>query len=226
LDKVIDVCRRYDLWCHVDACIGGPVLLMDEYATYRDALTQADSFSVDLHKWFFLPLTASLIMTRHPVVEADCFQLEASYIPKGEPEPFQRGIPTSRRATGLTAWLAIDAYGWDFVEVAVRRNIHLTRLLEHRLREAGLDVLPGGDLSVCCARLDNDSLAPDFHEHVAENVRQQGSAWFGTVQHDGRIWWRFNILNLYADETHVVQITALLTREIARMTGEHAPAVS
>ena len=220
LDEVMDVCRRHDLWCHVDACIGGPLLLMDEFAGYRDALARADSFSVDLHKWFFLPLTASLVMTRHPQVEAACFQLEASYIPQGDPEPYQRGIPTSRRATRLTAWLAIDAYGWDFVAAAVRRNIRLTRMLEDNLRDAGLDVLADGRLSVCCARLDDDGLAPDFHERVAENVRGQGSAWFATVHHDGRTWWRFNILNLYVDETHVARIAQLLLREIDRMRAK------
>lgn len=219
INAIIDICDRQGSWCHVDACIGGPVLMLKEFVGYREALTRADSLSIDLHKWFFLPLTASLALTRHPHVEAECFQLEASYIPQGSSEPYQRGVPTSRRATGLTAWLTIRAYGWDLIEAAVRRNIELTRLLEDKLSEAGLQVLPDGELSVCCARLDDDSLPADFHEQVAEHVRRNGSAWFGTVHHDGRVWWRFNILNLYADETHVEEIVGLLFREMHRLNA-------
>lgn len=217
VNEIIDICEEQGLWCHVDACIGGPVLMMEESADYREALARADSLSVDLHKWFFLPLTASLALTRHPHVEVECFQLEASYIPQGSPEPYQRGVPTSRRTTGLTVWLAIRAYGWGFIKSAVRRNIELTRLLEDKLAAAGLQVLPDGELSVCCARLEDDSLAPDFHEQVAENIRRKGSAWFGTVRHDGHVWWRFNILNLHVNETHVEQMIELLLLEIQRL---------
>ncbi|MCB0072130.1 MAG: hypothetical protein KDE20_11755 [Caldilineaceae bacterium] len=218
VDKIVDICEEQGLWCHVDACIGGPVLMLEEFARYRQALARADSLSVDLHKWFFLPLTASLALTRHPRVEAECFQLEASYIPQGTPEPYQRGVPTSRRATGLTVWLTMRAYGWGFIEAAVRRNIELTRLLEKKLTGAGLQVLPDGELSVCCARLEDDSVSPDFHEGVAENIRQSGLAWFGTVHHDGHVWWRFNILNLHVDETHVEEMIGLLLQEINRLS--------
>lgn len=220
LDQFVDICKQQDLWLHVDACIGGPILLMDEFSGYRDALSQADSFSVDLHKWFYMPLTASLVMTRHPDIEADCFQLEASYIPQGQPEPYQRGLSTSRRSTGLTTWLAIHAYGWQTIESAVRRNIRLTRLLEERLSEAGLNVLPGSELSICCARMNDNNLATDFHERVAENIRHQGTAWFGTVRFEDSTWWRFNILNLYVDESHVHKMADLLLREIGRMTQQ------
>jgi glutamate/tyrosine decarboxylase-like PLP-dependent enzyme len=218
IGEVVEVCRHHDLWCHVDACIGGPLLLLEEYVDLRPALAGVDSLAVDLHKWFFMPLTASLILTRHPGLESDCFQLEASYIPEGEPEAFQRGIPTSRRATGLTVWLALRAYGWDFIAQTVRNNIRLTRLLEDRLRERGYRVLPGGKLSVCCARMEHENLPPDFHEKVAESIRKQGTAWFATVRHGGLTWWRLNILNLYVNESHVLRMAELLDSEVRSRT--------
>lgn len=221
IQEVIEVCRDHNTWCHVDACIGGSVMMLEEFAEYRRALVQADSLAVDLHKWFFMPLTASLVLTRHAQVEADCFQLEASYIPRSELEPYQRGIPTSRRESGLTVWLAIRAYGWEIVARTVRENIRLTRLLEEKLSEAGFQVLQNGELSVCCARMDADDLPPGFHECVAENIRKQGEGWFGTVRHGGHVWWRFNILNLYAEEAHVLRMVELLIKEVFGLIGRN-----
>ena len=223
--EVISICHRHAVWCHVDACIGGPILLMDEFSDYRESVAQADSMSVDLHKWFFMPLTASLVLTRHSELETACFQLEASYIPKGTSEPYQRGLATSRRATGLTVWLALRAYGWDTISEAVGENIRLTRLLEGRLKDLGFTVLPDGELSVCCARLDADDLPPGFHDTVAQNIREQGAAWFATVRHDGHDWWRFNILNLYADESHVLRMSELLMYEVALLRATSTPPI-
>ena len=89
-----------------------------------------------------------------PGLSARCFDTaDGSYIPgDGVVDAWRRGIPTTRRSSGFTVWMAIRAHGWRIIREAVRRNIELSRLLERLLAERGFTVLPDGRLSIVCAR--------------------------------------------------------------------------
>jgi len=55
LDAIADVCRRHDVWMHVDAAYGRPALLTRDYASRLAGMARADSVAVDPHKWLFVP---------------------------------------------------------------------------------------------------------------------------------------------------------------------------
>src|SRR5262249_45967991 len=58
------VCERERLWLHVDACYGGAAALLPELASHFLGVERADSIAVDPHKWFFIPVTAALLLTK------------------------------------------------------------------------------------------------------------------------------------------------------------------
>ena len=137
ISAVADFCRDEDLWLHVDACYGGGALLLDEMRCHFEGIERADSVSIDPHKWFFIPMTAAIVFTRHPQHEQEAFDMPVSYIPSdGQVDAYRRGIATSRRCSGLTVWMALRAHGWNTIRDAVRRNIALSRLLEKLLEES------------------------------------------------------------------------------------------
>lgn len=206
-----NLCAEYGLWLHVDACYGGAAALVEHLRGRFHGIAAVDSVAIDAHKWFFLPITAGLALTRHPAVEASAFAVDASYIPgDDELDPFRRGVPTSRRSSGLTVWAALRAHGLATVRAAVARNIEQTRALEERLAAAGLAVLPGGELSIAVARMVPtgwDTEAVDrLQGEIARRVVGSGVAWFATTAVDGRTWLRFNLLNLHTRDAHVVRI--------------------
>jgi len=139
----------------------------------------------------------------------------------GEADAWQRGIPTTRRSSGLAVWMALRAHGWRTIRAAVNSNIELTRMLELLLAERGFRILEGGELSVACARWeppDQTAEAIDRLQNViALDVVSSGKAWFSTTRHAGRTWLRFNMVNLYTREHHVRQLA-----DILRSTADHA----
>jgi glutamate/tyrosine decarboxylase-like PLP-dependent enzyme len=210
------------VWFHVDACYGGASLLLDVPPRGAAELTEADSVAVDPHKWFLMPVVAALLLHRHPEVAARAFADDASYIPGADAaEPWQLGIPTSRRAAGFTIWTALRAHGFSDIREVVERNIALTRRLEARLSEAGLCVLAGGELSVACARLEPAGFTAAeidrLQQAVAARVSSTGRAWFSTVQHDGLCWMRFNILNFRTRARHVDAVVDLVMQAAAEL---------
>ncbi|HZH03007.1 MAG TPA: pyridoxal-dependent decarboxylase, partial [Myxococcaceae bacterium] len=220
------------LWLHVDACYGAAASLLPEFAERRAALARADSISLDAHKWLFMPLTAGLVLTRHPEVAARAFDDDASYIPGREMEAWQRGIPTSRRAAGLMVWAGLRAHGFRPIREAVGRNIRQARLAERLLQGGGFQVLEGGELSVACARWTPAGLGSEatdaLQEGIAERVADSGGAWFSTVWHLGKTWLRLNFVNLYTRDEHVVRLVKLIQNAAidAGCTGEQISTVS
>jgi len=185
-------------------------------------IERADTIAIDPHKWFFVPVTAALLLTVHRDVAQRAFATTAgSYIPTdGEPDAWQRGIPTTRRSSGLAVWMALRAHGWRTIRAAVKSNIQLTRLLESLLRERGFRVLEGGELSIACARWEPPAQTAEANDRIqdaiARDVVSSGKAWFSTMRHGGRTWLRFNMVNLYTRERHVRVLADLLANAATR----------
>jgi len=225
LEEIVAICAREDLWLHVDACYGGGALLLDELADRFRGLERADSVAIDPHKWFFVPITAALLLTPHADLETTAFQpRHASYIPvaPGErPDAYRRGVPTSRRGTAVAVWMGLRAHGWAVLRDAVRRNVALMRRLEADLARRGFRILPDLLLSVACARYEPEGVddLDALQVAIAEAVKKTGQAWFSTVVHQGRTWLRFNLVNLHTRERHVDRLAALVSEaaeEVAR----------
>ena len=166
-------------------------------------------------------MTAGLLLTRHPQVECDAFDIAASYIPRdGTVDAFRRGIPTSRRSSGLTIWMILRAHGWVVIREAVKRNIQLTRYLESLLRESGFRVLAGGKLSIACVRWEPEKMdanaIDELQVKIAQEIINSGSAWFSTVKHDGKIWLRLNLVNIHTRSHHVETLARLIGATVAR----------
>lgn len=216
---IADVCQREQLWLHVDACYGGAARLVAELKPIYAGIEMADSVSIDLHKWFFIPIAAGLLLTRHRDLECRVFGLSGSYLPANPVVyPLWRGIASSRRATGIGIWMALRAHGWDTIRRAVTSNIQLIRTLEQGLGARGFEVLAGGQLSVACARWPGTD---DLQTRIASEVVKSGDAWFATVRFNGRTWLRFNLLNLYTREHHIqflIERVAETARRLASTT--------
>jgi len=223
LDEIAELCRRHDLWLHVDACYGGAAALLDEFLGAFAGIDRADSVAIDPHKWFFIPITAGLLLHRHSELEEATFSVPGTcYIPTGgEPDAISRGIPTSRRSSSLAVWMGLRAHGFNAVRTAVRRNIELTRLLEDLLLRAGFTVLQDGRLSVGCARWEPDawdeSAIDRLQREIAEAIVASGDAWFATVSFEGKTWLRFNMVNLHTRERHIQSLAATLEKTARRL---------
>lgn len=207
--EIATLCREEQIWLHVDACYGGAAMLLEGMKGRFAGIEKADSIAIDPHKWFFIPVTAALLLTRHPDVAQKAFATTAgSYIPTdGEPDAWQRGIPTTRRSSALAVWMALRAHGWRTIRTAVKSNIELTRTLERLLAERGFRVLEDGELSIACARWEprsgTEEVTDRLQDWIARKVVRSGKAWFSTTRHAGRVWLRFNMVNLYTREHHI-----------------------
>jgi glutamate decarboxylase len=62
LEAIGEIARKAGAHFHVDACWGGPALLIDEYRHLFKGIEKANSVSIDAHKLLYCPMSMGLIL--------------------------------------------------------------------------------------------------------------------------------------------------------------------
>lgn len=113
MDALLALRERYGCWLHVDAAFGAFAALDARVAARVARLGEADSVTVDAHKWLNVPYDSAVAFTAHRDLQCAVFANVSSYLPMAGAEPdFMHLVPeNSRRFRGLAAWATLGAYG-------------------------------------------------------------------------------------------------------------------
>jgi len=112
------VARAHGAWFHVDAAYGGGLLLSDVRRPLLDGIGQADSASVDLHKFGWQPIPAGLLLIRDPhgldaIARSVAYLSDLDDEEAGYPNLLARSLRTTRRADAVKILAACRHHGRD-----------------------------------------------------------------------------------------------------------------
>jgi len=81
VDEIALICRKNDVWLHMDASFGGPLFFLEERRReFEKGAKLADSVIFDPHKVLEVPLQCSLFMTKHQGSMKRCNSTKADYL--------------------------------------------------------------------------------------------------------------------------------------------------
>lgn len=145
MSAIARTCRQYGAWLHVDGAFGLWARAVPEIADLTAGLEEADSWSIDGHKWLQLPYDNGFAIVRDAHAHRRAMSITASYLPAVDAAEYDPGhfVPElSRRARGFVVWAQLRALGRRGVADMVRRHCALARRLASRLAsEPGVQVL-------------------------------------------------------------------------------------
>ena len=136
VSELARTCRKHGAWLHVDGAFGLWARTVPELAQLTAGLEEADSWSVDGHKWLQLPYDSGFAIVRDTHAHRRAMAMTASYLPpaaESEYDPGQFVPELSRRARGFAVWAQLRALGRHGIADLVRRHCALARRLARRL---------------------------------------------------------------------------------------------
>ncbi|MEX0642587.1 MAG: aminotransferase class I/II-fold pyridoxal phosphate-dependent enzyme [Pirellulales bacterium] len=80
LEEVADVCRRHEVWLHVDAAHGGALAFSPRHCHRLAGLEKADSVVCDAHKMMFMPALCAMLFYRNREHRLAAFHQDAPYL--------------------------------------------------------------------------------------------------------------------------------------------------
>jgi len=131
LAGISEVARNHDMWFHVDAAYGGAGLLVPSVREQFAGIENADSITMDPHKWWFSPFDVAAILYKNPKLAASVHTQDASYLDvlhedDSQINPTDLAYHLTRRARGLPLWFSVVVNGTDAYRDAVEASISLT----------------------------------------------------------------------------------------------------
>lgn len=114
VSDMIQLARKHNCWVHVDGAFGLFARVSPRIQHFVEGVEQADSVTVDGHKWLNVPYDSGYAFVRDIGLMARSFRYSADYLPsENEPHPTPGAIgpDSSRRARGFAVWATLKAYG-------------------------------------------------------------------------------------------------------------------
>jgi len=135
LEAIASLCKKYDLWFHIDGAYGIPAIVVPEMKRMFDGVKEADSIALDPHKWLYSPLEAGCTLVKNPKHLTDTFNSQPEYYnfdksDEGESQNyFEYGLQNSRGFRALKVWLALQQIGRSGYMKMISDDIELSKLL-------------------------------------------------------------------------------------------------
>jgi aromatic-L-amino-acid decarboxylase len=232
LPEIAAICRRHDLWFHVDGAYGALAAALPEASRDLKGLSQADSLALDPHKWLYTPIEAGCTLVRDRQHLVDAFSYIPSYynFSADEPEPptnyYELGMQNSRGFRALKVWLGLRHAGRDGITRMIRDDIQVAGDL-HELVTAADELEPHShNLSITTYRFvpsdltgrdEADAYLNDLNQELLNRMQAGGEAFISNAVIDDRYLLRACVVNFRttrADMEALVEITTRLGREV------------
>jgi aromatic-L-amino-acid decarboxylase len=248
LTEIAQVARTHGLWFHVDGAYGALAGVDASKRARLAGLKEADSVSLDPHKWLYTPVDCGCLLFRDSeAVRAAWAGSGADYIKIFEETEresyafFDYGSELSRRFRALKIWMLLRYYGAERIAASIADDNALAAYFAARVEAAeDFELLAPVELSICCfryappdarrrlaeatcaeerARVDGE--LNELNERIMRAVQRGGRAYVSNALLGGRFALRACIVNFRTTRRDIEE-TLEIIREAAHHPGERS----
>ena len=198
------IADEYGMLLHADAAYGSGAIL-SSYSDRVSDLSLADSITVDFHKMFLIPISASALLVKDGT-ELEAFQLHADYLNREEDEEegfinlVGKSMQTTRRFDALKVYMAFRMRGRD----GYRRIIDT--------------MIDNASYFFSCISRDDEFIAPvkpelssvvfalkggdDRNRNARKKLMSEGTI-IGQTVYKGKVMLKFTLLNPSLTKEHI-----------------------
>ncbi|EEG76313.1 pyridoxal phosphate-dependent decarboxylase family protein [Dethiobacter alkaliphilus] len=209
--KIGEICRRHNVWLHVDAAFSGTAAIAEENRWMLDGAEYIDSFVFNPHKWMLTNFDCSAYFVRDTEKLIRTFEIHPEYLKTGADKEVKNfrdwGIQLGRRFRALKLWFVIRSYGVEGIRQMVNEHLRLARLFKEWIEEEKhFEVLAPVHVSLVVFRLNNGAAEDELdslNRLLLEKVNATGEVFLTHTSLGGRYAIRMAIGQRTTQEHHV-----------------------
>jgi aromatic-L-amino-acid decarboxylase len=217
LPELAEIARESGAWFHVDGAYGA-LAAIAEPAKFA-GLNQADSLSLDPHKWLYQPLDCGCLLYRDAAAARRAFSHTGDYAKSLVNDPvegfvfFEETIELSRRFRALKLWLSLRYHGLANFREAIRSDLAHAQLLAGLItKQPELELLAPVPLSAVCfryrSRNDADRECDALNQKILQRVIRRGKVFLSNATIHGSFALRACIINHRATPEDIEQVVS------------------
>ena len=211
IGKIGALCKKYNLWHHVDASYAGTALMLQEIREIEPGYGMCDSFVVNPHKWMFTNFDCSLYFVRDKTSLVNTFSILPEYLKTEQDRLVNNyrdwGVPLGRRFRALKLWFVIRTYGIEGLQQKIRDHIAFGQWIRQQVVDhPSLELMATASFNLVCFRVnpgkgesgpEYDQYLDTLNEHFMQQLNRTGKIFLTHTRLDGRYAIRF-----VAGQTH------------------------
>lgn len=217
LEDLARICRERGLWFHADGACGAVGAMLPEKRHLYRGLNQADSVTLDPHKWLYIPYECGCVLVRDPEKLRRAFSITAPYLRGALPTEYtghdylEHGPQMSRGFRALKVWMTLKHYGVEGYRTLLGQNIRCAEHLDRLVRASpNFETLHHPTLFIYAFRYAPETLRTvvkepaeqneqidayldRLNQMIADEIQLSGAAFVMTSKLRGRTVLRFSI---------------------------------
>jgi len=207
------ICKKYNLWLHVDSAHAGIAAIVDEYKYLLNGVELADSIVVNPHKWMFTPTDLSLLYIKEKHYLKDAFSIIPEYLRSNVDNQVENsmdyGIQLGRRFRALKLWFIISYFGVEGIQNRIKEHFRLAEifktLIENNPKFERMAPMPV--TTICFRALIPNCSDPEtinkLNLDLIDKVNDTGKFFISHTKINGNIIIRVVISGLRVEERHI-----------------------
>jgi glutamate/tyrosine decarboxylase-like PLP-dependent enzyme len=186
---IIPLAHQHGAWVHIDGAFGLWANAVAPLQHLSQGVEQADSWSVDGHKWLQVPYDSGFSIIRDAAAHKAVMSITASYLTASTADgknPSAYVPELSRRARGFAVWATLQALGRQGVRDMILGHCQCAQHLSNRLKlEPGIHVLNDVVLNQVAVAFGHNGPDDTLTEAVIERIQAEnlhfvlGARWRG-----------------------------------------------
>ncbi|MDQ1426376.1 MAG: aromatic-L-amino-acid/L-tryptophan decarboxylase [Acidimicrobiaceae bacterium] len=207
VSEIGEICRRENVWLHVDAAMAGIAALASAHRFVNAGLEQADSYCTNPHKWMGVNFDCDLFWVADRTALTSALSILPEYLRTAATDAGTTvdlrdwGVPLGRRFRALKLWFTIRSLGVADVQAMIERHIALAGEVARWVDDDGRFLLaaPPALNLVCFRHIDGDAAT----DRVITEANASGQALFTRTVLGGRSAIRFCVGGRRTEARHV-----------------------
>jgi aromatic-L-amino-acid decarboxylase len=207
LPEIGRICRRENIWLHVDSAMAGTAALCPEFRHIHEGLDYADSYCTNPHKWMFTNLDCDCFYVADRAALIKTLSILPEYLRNQATESGavfdyrDWHVQLGRRFRALKLWFVIRHYGVEGLRYHIRQHVQLAQEFAAWVRDHErfeLAVEPPLNL-VCFRHKDGD----DLNQALMNALNGSGELYLTHTRMEEKLTLRFCVGQTHTEARHV-----------------------